>query len=350
MSFSSRPFISYDAPDSNGVRAEVEVVKGTAPVVEIKTMGDGSNARVSVQTDHMKYPISGWVNTDQDVFRVLQDAYQNGTEVDYRIEHQRRTSNRATHEPISRETPLRELWSVNGKKTAEAVNAVSRNVFVGAAVPGSEMAFSNQALTNPKEDPVSDGPARSALNMSADELKSASVPASTTSAGGAYHAGGNNEFNEPQAWYQFNSEGAINPGSYLVQSFISMYGFLMDEARKNDVELSDKMARSLAVKLNGVADKLQLEAYHNGKTAPDRCLGSNARARDAVRAIVGSVHPMTQEDFSDSRHVNAWYKQVAKSALSLYKWALEESGSYADKYYPAADDDGFDDEDDDDIM
>lgn len=333
MSFAS--FISHDAPDENGVRAEVEVLKGTAPVVEIRPNDDGSNARISVQSAGQKYPVSGWVNTDQDVYKVIDDAYNNGTEIEYRIEHQRRKSNRATREAIPRDTPLSELWTVNGKKSSELVRDVSINLFVGAAKPSGEMKFSNQALTNPREDP-SVGESRSALNMDPSELsatKPAVAPATQVNA--TAHAGGNNGFNEPQAWYSFTRDGAVNPGSYLVQSYISMYAFLMDEARKNDVELNDKMARSLSVKLNGVADKLQLDAYGNTATSPDRCLGSNARARDAVRAVISSVHPMTPEDFTDTKHVNAWYKKVANSSLSLYKWAIEESNNYADQYYPA---------------
>lgn len=328
MGFQSRPFISHDAPDANGVRCEIQVTKGTGLVKDIKYIDDGKNAHVFLEPGNLTFNnglVAGWINTDQPPFPILKAAYENGTEVEYRIETQRRKSNTVTHEKITRETPLYEVWgSPDGKNINGAlVGQTCRKLLVGAANEGEDMLFARDAMTNPKEDPQY-GAAKSALDMDLAELSpqnTSAVPAAAKVV--------DNPFNEPNPWLPTRSDGTINPGSYEVQAYYEMYFFLKENASKAGFELQDKGAKSLAAKLLVTADKIQ-QGFYNTDTAPARTLGSHARAREIVRGVITNIHPLQPDDVKSNPAAIAWLREVDAAALSVADWSLAAASKHLD--------------------
>lgn len=162
QSHGNKPFISYDG-EVNGVRAEVKVYTGFAPVDSIKRAkkSDSDMRQVVFHPENADYPTSGWSKSGTDFFDAVEDIKDSGEFIHYRIEVQRKND-------VDREKTIDEITgAVNGSKpdTKMSFENTFRR-FVGFRRDGEEdWTFDKEyALTDPSEDPVSGG--ASALSQS----------------------------------------------------------------------------------------------------------------------------------------------------------------------------------------
>lgn len=353
--YSVRPFVSHAGPDGNGVRAEVLVTKGIGTVVGIGKEYT-SSAQININVPTLKLNdgiIAGWLNkyenyddsksvdeqTINPEYQLALDAIESGEPMEFRIEHQRRKKSKSDQSVISPETPIYELMGASPDGKGKQMNMVgdnTRKLLVGLGRPGEPMLFT-QELTDPAEDPSSGGP------VSARTSHGTTVPSTATAPTPQRHANG---FNEVQPWVSQNPSGEINPGSYAVDAPIDFYFWLREYAEKYGVDgLNDKRYKILASHLVRLADDLQLSVYNDRLDEPDRNIGSYREAKTLIRKTVDTVIPLTTDDVSSQKSIQAWVDRVYDQSLSIWRWSIEDYASTIDAS-PYGDDVAPDDEDD----
>lgn len=297
-------FLSYDGVDKNGIRAEVMVQTGTGKIKELVPRGraakDGTyrNVEVVFTPDNPKLIRKVYAlldTTSKELWEYVQEAHKNEKDISYRIESQR-------------------------KRTVERTikfDDLTHSEDVVRILAGIDNIFSHEAKTNPAEDETNDAP--SALQQdiqnhslpnngpSAGVAVSASrilnelanarklnlsntiidmLVASAVSAGAsleeALSAGIGDESVtdmsarnivgrafaiEEKPWTAYNSDGRINPGSYMVAHAAAAERFSLDhlvsvysEGKKSPVDVTEEMisqAAALALVLLELSDKVQ---------------------------------------------------------------------------------------------
>lgn len=318
----ARPFVSHAGPNGHGFRAEVLVTKGVAQVTNIKDKGN--TAQVELTVPERDHPVSGWINTDTDAFRLAKKALEAGQKpVAFRIETQRRAKNKKTNEPIDPETPIYELMGgdSDGKgKNMATTNANTRKLLVAVGKPGQEM-FYSQDLTNPAEDPNYGGNRpTSARDMPAAAVRpsagNGAFPAGTHQA----HAG---SFVEVQQWFGQNPSGEINPGSYGVETEIDFYFWALELSAKRGLGINEQRARILANALAGIAGRLQVEVYNGRLDTPDRNIGSYTRVRQIIKKTIEDDPDLDASSFKDQKSLSKFLDDVSVKSLAIWRWAIE---------------------------
>jgi hypothetical protein len=297
-------FLSYDGVDKNGIRAEVMVQTGTGKIKELVPRGraakDGTyrNVEVVFTPDNPKLIRKVYAlldTTSKELWEYVQEAHKNEKDISYRIESQRKRT-------VERTTKFDDL---------------THSEDVVRILAGIDNIFSHEAKTNPVEDETNDAP--SALQQdinnhsvsnstpAAGSVVSASrilnelanarklnlsntiidmLVASAVSAGAsldeALSAGIDNESVtdmsarnivgrafaiEEKPWTAYNSDGRINPGSYMVAHAAAAERFALDhlvsvysEGKKSPVDVTEEMisqAAALALVLLELSDKVQ---------------------------------------------------------------------------------------------
>lgn len=315
----ARPFVSHAGPDGNGYRAEVLVTKGVAQVTDIKEHGD--TAQVTLTCPERNFPISGWINTDTEAFRLAKKALEAGSKpVAFRIETQRRLKNKNTGAEIKPETPIYELMggdSEGHNKNMATTNANTRKLLVAVGKPNQEM-FYSQDLTNPAEDPNSyANRSTSARSMKTPPTAgNGAFPAGTHQA----HAGG---FVEVQQWFGQNPTGEVNPGSYGVETELDFYFWALELNAKKALGLNETRARILANALAGIAEKLQVSVYDGRLDNADRNIGSFTRVRWILKKAMEVDPNLSAENFKTQKTTNDYLSGLSVHALELWRWAIE---------------------------
>lgn len=316
----ARPFVSLAGPDSNGYRAEVLVSKGVAQVTKIQERGD--TAQVELTCPERNFPISGWINTDTDAFKLAKKALEAGNKpVAFRIETQRRLKNKNTGEPIKPETPIYELMGADSEghnKNMATTNANTRKLLVAVGKPNQEMFFS-QDLTNPDEDPNKyAGRPTSARNMPATQptAGNGAFPAGTHQA----HSGG---FVEVQQWFGQNPTGEINPGSYGVETELDFYFWALELNEKKSLGLNETRAKILANALAAIAENLQVSVYNGRLDKADRNIGSYTRVRWILKKAIETDPNLSAADFKSQKTTNDYLSALSVRALELWRWGIE---------------------------
>lgn len=345
-------FLSLDGIDKSGVRAEVMVQTGTGKIREIlpkgKAAADGSyrNVEVVFDPDNPKLVRKVYASLDttsKELWEYVQAAHKEQRDISYRIESQRKRT-------VDRKIKFEDL------RPADDVVRV---------LAGIDAVFSHEAKSNPAEDPDngapsalqqdlnsganvsavsggSDDKAVSSVRLLSELAKARQLNLSTTiidtlvanaiTAGAtleeALTAGIGEESTTPDApssiargyaveekpWTAYNSDGRVNPGSYMVAHAAAAERFSLDhlikiysEGKKSNVDVTDEMisqAASLALVLLEMSDEVQrrvsgridrqknsynramalvLDAVDKRYVAP---IGGNSEAQTSWRATV----------------------------------------------------------------
>lgn len=368
--YSRKPFVSHDASDENGVRAEVSVTVGVGKVNEIVVGGKGVTAQAKFSVEGLKYSINGWCPVNDPIYQIISDAKESGELVEFRVEHQRKAT-------IDRTTPISELRS-----SAEAAKENTTSILAGARkVSDKEMTFSSEAVTNPAEDPLDGtGGRRSALHdptTAAAPTTGASTPAvvldasvltAATKAGlpqevitalaGNLLAGGvpadavatalygehqpvNDSTARPVSnsrvaareetpWKSHNTDGRLNLGSANVAAAVGFENFvrrhvLLDKelipAVAHDEDLTNVLIAHLTSRLLQVADYTQRMAYGGG-FIPDRSVNSHNRIRGIMYDVIDHYLPITKEVLEDNTARNNWLRNVHEVTLKRFRVAI----------------------------
>jgi len=297
-------FLSHDGVDKNGVRSEVMVQTGTGKIKELVPRGratkDGTyrNVEVVFTPDNPKLIRKVYAlldTTSKELWDYVQEAHRTEKDISYRIESQRKRT-------VDRTIKFDDL---------------THSEDVVRILAGIDNIFSHEAKTNPAEDETNDAPSAlpqsqpngvvaapavvSSTVVSAsrilEELANARklnlsntiidmLVASAVSAGAsldeALSAGIGDESVtdmsaravlgrafavEEKPWTAYNSDGRVNPGSYMVAHAASAERFALDhlisvysEGKKSPVDVTEEMisqAAALALVLLELSDKVQ---------------------------------------------------------------------------------------------
>lgn len=346
-------FTTLDGTDSNNVRAEVYVQKGTGIISGIKKNPRGT-ADISLKVGNLKYPIHGWVNIDSDIYLEAEKAYKDKKEVSFRIEFQRKNN-------VDRLTPIAEL--------RENMDSAKNNIITIMAEINNVK--STEAITNPVEDPPAQTKGRvkatgnepapkPAVNMTFNasgalnkiqEIVSkgifsndiiAGLAASALAQGAdisevaeALNTGVRTDFSKPSnekkagfsveapSWVAYNSDGRLNLGHSSIQAVASMELFLhqhLKEHHLTDEQLNDYV-KFFTKKLLNIADKIQSAVYGAGFRA-DRSASSYVKIRAIIFNTIETLYPLPQTPLTGET-VEEWVKQVGKMSYQRFKNIIE---------------------------
>lgn len=317
--YSSRPFISYDGPDENKIRAEVKVVTGFGNVASVSASDAGKSGKVSFSVENTKYQPAGWAPFDSNVMKIVTEAESLGEPIHFRIETRRQKN-------VDRETPINEL----SKDASTAKDNIHKSLAAVKRADDDEWTVSPFAVTNMAEDPKTGG-GTNANDFSLDELK-----ATRPGGGGGGNSGGGNQYNqfEPPPFVTFNRDGDLNPGSIAVSVPLNIYTFVTEYLRDNNLteEVTDAAKFSVTRTLMRVANDAQVAIYDGDEEGLDLSAGSHTRARALVFESVKSFFPLTAEVMNDDDALAEWADKTLDKIVKMWKWSMKEvSTLYRDK-------------------
>lgn len=341
--WSVKPFVSLAGEDGNGFRQEVLVQKGCGTVSNIDDKGHTVN--VELTEPKLQYPLHGWINkTERNsdeltaAYKVVKAHYESGEPMDFRIEQQRLRKNKRTKQPIDPKTPIYELLGAdeNGNnKSTEAARDNTVKLLVGVGDPDGKMEFI-QALTNPAEDPSSQGDRPTSALGRPVAARSQSAPVDMSQV-------------ERQPWVDRNPDGNVNPGCYGVETEMDFVFWITKYIHEHDVELGERNINTLAKLLMSLADKLQHRIYKGRMKDTNRNIGSYTRARWIIKNVIENYEPITAEAMESKSSLKEWKDQVGKRSLAIWSNALDYYTKLVDandgkeeKPKPTNDDEGND--------
>lgn len=369
-------FLSFDGVDKNGVRAEVMVQTGTGKIREIlpkgKAAADGTyrNVEVVFDPDNPKLVRKVYASLDttsKELWDYVQAAHKEQRDISYRIESQRKRT-------VDRNIKFEDL------RPADDVVRV---------LAGIDSVFSHEAKTNPAEDPTNGAPSALQQDLIATPQSSAVVAATPTAAqvsperllgelakarqlnlsatiidtlvANAVTAGASLEDAlsvgigeeavtpdapasiargyavEEKPWTAYNSDGRVNPGSYMVAHAAAAERFSLDhlvkiysEGKKSNVDVTDEMiaqAASLALVLLEMSDEVQRRVA--GRV--DRQKNSYNRAMALVLDAVDKRYPAPIGGNSEAQ--TGWRATVMNESMERFNGIL----AVADGRLPLAD-------------
>jgi hypothetical protein len=360
-----KPFTSHDGTDENNVRAEVYVQINEGIVDQIKD-GDKGTSDVYFKVENLKFPVHGWVGQDDAVYELAKVSLLSKEPISFRIESQRKKK-------VDRTIPIAEL-------RASTEMARENTTPILAGING---VLSKEAITNPNEDPKPNPSGR--LAATDDDMKSSnpaggtSVSASAESiletladvaanetvaddivagiAAQALIAGASitevqkvlagNDRRDPSqpelkssftvespAWKDFNSDGRLNYGSFVIQSGVHVESFVRSQVTKrldpsllNDPTVNDAVEYFSALVL-AIADRVQVSVYGEGFRA-DRAAASHTKARSIVNDTINKYYdlPLSEELTlpDDLNEIDAWIKNVGKLSVERFRLAARRA-------------------------
>ena len=356
-----KTFVTHDGVDGNGVRAEVYVQTGEGVIKEIKENANGT-ADVHFTVENLKFPVHGWIGQDNPVYDVVKKAHQTGDKVEFRIEAQRKAN-------IERDIPIADL-------RADMKIAREKTIAILASVNGI---VSDEAVTNPEEDPAS---TYGRIKATGNEKKTVATPGSVFVAGTALQtlrdvvaeqtvtsdiiaaiaaqalvAGSSTaevleaisgpdrrDDSQPElrksfsveapSWKAFNSDGRQNLGALSITAGVSSEQFVRAELAKSvSPELVNNDQFNEAVKyfatlILAISDKIQAATYGSGFRA-DRSVASHARVRGIVYDTVTEYFslPIESNVTVDPNKLNEWVTQVGRLSYNRFKTAVDIANS-----------------------
>lgn len=323
--FSAAPFISYDGPDETGLRAEVRVVLGYGNVIDIEESGNGNSKNIIFKVENTKYKLNGWAPSEEEaIIKIAEDALENREPIHFRIETKRQNKvDRSL--PMSVIAPPRDSEKAR-ENTFKSLAALKRE-------DDEEWTISSKALTRLDEDPKS-GAANSAYSHSLEDLQAAKQNNSKDARGGNASTGaktGGFHSVESTPWFSRNNDGSINFGSTAVGIPMTVYVFITNYAKENNITISEKHTALLTKAIINSANKIQVEMYEDEEKRieePDLSLGSHTRARSAIFDVIKLFIPITEEIFENKEALAEWKKSVEDKALGMWKWSVSVVEDY----------------------
>lgn len=307
--YSSRPFVSKDGVDENGIRAEVRVLNGYGAIENIVKSKRGNSNNVSFAVRNNEYLVSGW-SRDVDVMKLIEEAQENNAPIYFRIETRRK-------DEVDRTLPIEEISKgmENAKKnTIKSIAAVRMN-------ESDEWTISSDAVTRLDEDPKRSTGLYSAYDSNPEDLKPAPASAPRSFNG-----------REPAPFIARFDTGEVNPGSSALQAIFGFFQWILEEERKGTFEIEKERRKEVARDLLLVANSLQLAIYgkieKELKGGPDLTTGSHIKARALIFESIRSFYPLTTEILNDEISYKKWLKSVRSVSLSVWEWLIQESEEF----------------------
>lgn len=339
---SNRPFIVKD-----GRGAEVQVQTGTAVVKSITPDAKGNNANVEFNFDGMlKHKVAAWIPMSEPLFKQLEESLANGTEINYRLESQRRPNIPAdtTFEELRKDatnTIRKLLVGVNGEYTGEAVTLAENDpmssdrvrqqpgqrfggehdepLLAGSVDPSTALSTLRAVVENKSFDQgVIDALIAQALlaGVSEEEIW-------TAAAGKDRRTDERRESVRPSfspespSWSEFNKDGRPNLGSLGIQAGVGVEKFVRSQLGANAPEQQIRIFCDLIL---AIADRVQEGAYGQG-FRPDRSASSHSIIRGLIYDTVSELgHPLPQGRNLDA--VKAWVATVGATVRDRFNVAL----------------------------
>ena len=371
-------FLSLDGIDKNGVRSEVMVQTGTGKIKEIlpkgKAAADGSyrNVEVVFTPDNPKLVRKVYASLDttaKELWEYVQKAQEEQRDIAYRIESQRKRTvdrNLKLEDLRPADDVVRVLVAIDSVFSHEAKTTPSEDPTNGAPSALAQEIAAAPVASSPAVEPVAEAPkvesparllaelakARQ-LNLSATIIDTLVANAVTAGASleDALAAGIGEEFATPEApsaisrgfaveekpWTAYNSDGRVNPGSYMVAHAASAERFSLDhlvalysDGKKSNVDVTDEMiaqAASLALVLLEITDEVQRRVA--GRT--DRQKNSYNRAMALVLDAVDKRYPAPIGGNNEAQ--TTWRSGVINESMERFNGIL----AVADGRVPLAD-------------
>lgn len=331
-------FVSHD-----GDGTEVYVATARAKVTDIEERT--SSANVKLTASYLQHPLNGWLNLNEEAYEILRKAKEDGTEVEVRIEAQRKPK-------IDKSIPIQEIRDsktaktdiikkiacVNGVFTSEALtnpeddpdtgkpksaldrtaapanNKTNGNSSAPAANKGAVLNLLNTLSTSREvSEPVIDALKAQALIAGAtvQEITEAStIPVEEPNSHGASFA------TEAPSFKDYNSDGRLNLGGPTVASGVGVYNYVYEKLSKaQNNEPKQNVVEYFAALILSMADVIQTGAYGKGFRV-DRKAGSHTRVRASLFNVIDlTSFPITNEgDIEAPEVVDGWVKHVGASA------------------------------------
>jgi len=366
-------FTSHDGVDENEVRAEVHVQVNKGTIKEIKENPASGVADVHFSVEKLKFPIHGWIRTDDPVYEKVTKARDTSSEVSFRIETQRKAG-------VDRKTPIAEfrgdtttarentkvlLVGINGDLTDEAVTnpkadphstggrykagdespAVPSSSTTGGITLDEDTILANlaTAATNPLvRQPVLDHLAAQAIFNGIDVTKV------NTALGGADKRDNSQPTEAPRAaiaqeapvWKEYNTDGRLNLGSSLVMAGVGIESLVYKKLAEKDALGASNVGVVLdyfTTLVFAISDFIQTGAY--GENArPDRAAGSHSRIRGIVYDVIDKKAslPVTVFDVqgenlilvNDPTDIQNWIKLVGSESRTRFLRAIKAAQEY----------------------
>lgn len=299
--WSSKPFVSYDGPDNNGVRAEVKVVTGYGKVYDTSKSDKGKSENVIFVVENTKYKPSGWT-PDSAVAKIVHEAKDSGEPIHFRIETHRK-------EGVDRTKSIQELASTADSARDNAFKSLAAVKREGDA----EWTISSFARTRLDEDPAPGG-TNSAYQYSLEELQKMKQGANSASGGSAAVA------EDPR---DISSEACRQP--LLTYEWIAKY---FEETGLNDLA-GEKERFQATQRVLHAAGRVQVEMVENlsKSNMGDK---SFVRARETVCMITKLFFPLSAEALRDKESFTSWEEAVVDKAVKMWRWSVKEATSTLD--------------------
>lgn len=299
--WTSKPFVSFDAPDENGIRAEVKVIKGFAPVVGVEEKGKSS--LVTFQVPGRQWATSGRAPSSSEVVKRAQEALENNEALYFRVEIHRK-------EEVDRTESILDLTGDSADDPDMKPIITKRNCFKSLGAVGEaedKMIFNKFAKTNPAEDPgMNDPSSRNANNYTIEELRALSNPASSNSTSVA--VGASSEFSDPEAGY------APTLG-------LSILSFVRTQVLEEGIGASTEDVYELSKMLAKAISLLQVKTFDLEKA--DLTAMSHKVCRDLIFDLIKFSFVLEEEIFVDKKARSAWGKKLLREAASEWAWSQE---------------------------
>lgn len=373
-------FISYDGFDGEngtGIRAEVNVQKNKGTIKKIDVNEKGfAHVEFKVPNDKIRFPIQGWIRTDDPVFELVKAAQESGEEVSFRIENQRKP-NVARNIPMSelradsntaRENIKTLLVGINGVLTSEALTLPEEDpqITTGGRIPATKAdmqrsqgaggggatttsALDVSTMLGNLEDAIKQGGLhQNVIDAVTAQLVLAGVPVETIfSILGGVDKRDNTRppqqagfSTEAPSWKEYNTDGRQNLGSAVVAAsvgietlLVELFHNLLPENTKAD-NFHDAVAYYLNITL-ATCDRIQELSYGEGFRS-DRGGSSHTRVRGIVFEILKKELPLPVEleptetglrfVFNGPKHAE-WVRQLG--TLGKQRFALAIAASQA---------------------
>lgn len=296
-------FVSYDGTDSKGIRAEVRVQKGVGKITKIDRHENGKTANITVRNPDLKHPIHGFINVTDPIFPLIEEAFESKADVHYRTEAQRKRS-------IDRSIPIAEL-----RTTMEVAKENVTNIFAGV-----NDRLSDEAVTNPAEDPDPAGRIR-ATAQDSQEASPNEAPSRATRSGVSVQ--------EEKPWTDYNTNGSPNLGSYSFGAALGVDTFATKLLSEAGIDVLSGDAEdtifTLAKDLLDITDYVQVKVYNGTLARANRAVASHAKVRGVIFTLVEEFFPIAKafspEGVNDEAR-REWKNGVTNAAIARISRAL----------------------------
>lgn len=308
MNTFSRVHISKDAIDENGVRAEVKVQTGCANIEEIKSSKSGKAENVIIRVENSEFTMNGWVPNEDPVFKKIQEAQELDQPIEFRIEIVRKKG-------IDRTIPISEL----SKGMENAKKNINKAFAAAKLVDDDEWTLSPKMRTRIELDPKEN---LDPSSLSLDEFTGGEKNQNTSNNSSKNREPFNNIEQPPYKTY--NNDGGLNPGSYTAAVPINILGYVITNAKNNEVNFSENEKSKIAKVIISMCNKLQNYMYNETLNTPLLDANSHTRSRSIIFQVIENYYPLEKEIVETKETLIEWSEKVLKKSQGFWDWNLKE--------------------------